>query len=598
MKLLHTTSKNHTIWILTSLALSCFLGRVEVSSAAEDTWIRKADTPTARQLHSSSVVDGKIYVIGGGTSEPNLKTVRPVEVYDTITDSWTQKADIPTGRGVLSACVVDGKIYAIGGAGIDFSGLPTLEVYDPVTDTWTRKADMPTPRAALSASAVNGKIYAIGGTQTLNYLSGLPAVEEYDPSTDTWIRKADLPTPRFALCTSVVDGKIYAIGGGTQSPARNIVEAYDPATDTWTRKADMPTARRNFATCVVEGRIYAIGGWLRSSLYAFTTVEQYDPVMDAWTTEADLPVPRAGLSANAVDGQIYAIGGTNKTHPCPALSTVFELTVSAPNPDFNGDGIVDCLDVCILIEHWQMDYPLCDIAPPPSGDGIVDVQDLIEVAEHLFEEILPPGLLAYWKFDETEGAIAYELVGGKDGYLFGDPAWQPDAGMKNGTLQFDGVNDYILSAFNLNPAYGSFSVVAWIQGGAPGQVIISQMDGNGSGETWLGIDPLNGCLMTGLVPPPAGRFVPQALESETIITDGRWHHAAFVWDGGYRTLYVDGMQVARDTDSSTSLENSDGAIYIGVNKNLDSGTFFSGLIDDVRIYNIALTSEQISAMAQ
>jgi serine/threonine protein kinase/Tol biopolymer transport system component len=57
--------------------------------------------------------------------------------------------------------------------------------------------------------------------------------------------------------------------------------------------------------------------------------------------------------------------------------------------DFNSDGIVDVADVCIMVEHWYTDYPLCDIGPMPWGDGIVDVQDLIVLAEHLFEEFPP-----------------------------------------------------------------------------------------------------------------------------------------------------------------------------------------------------------------
>jgi len=55
-----------------------------------------------------------------------------------------------------------------------------------------------------------------------------------------------------------------------------------------------------------------------------------------------------------------------------------------PVVDFNSDGIVDCADICIMIDHWHTDYPLCDIAPTPFGDGIVDVQDLIVLAEYLF----------------------------------------------------------------------------------------------------------------------------------------------------------------------------------------------------------------------
>ena len=60
-----------------------------------------------------------------------------------------------------------------------------------------------------------------------------------------------------------------------------------------------------------------------------------------------------------------------------------------PVVDFNGDGIVDSADMCIMIDHWGEDYSLCDIGPTPFGDGVVDVQDLIILAEHLFEEIPP-----------------------------------------------------------------------------------------------------------------------------------------------------------------------------------------------------------------
>jgi hypothetical protein len=57
--------------------------------------------------------------------------------------------------------------------------------------------------------------------------------------------------------------------------------------------------------------------------------------------------------------------------------------------DFNGDGIVDADDMCIMVDHWGTDEPLCDIGPMPWGDGIVDIQDLIVLAEYLFEEFPP-----------------------------------------------------------------------------------------------------------------------------------------------------------------------------------------------------------------
>ncbi|MFC1635417.1 hypothetical protein ACFL5Z_11290 [Planctomycetota bacterium] len=60
-----------------------------------------------------------------------------------------------------------------------------------------------------------------------------------------------------------------------------------------------------------------------------------------------------------------------------------------PIVDFNGDGIVDSADMCIMVDHWGTDNKLCDIGPMPWGDGVVDVQDLIVLAEHLFEEFPP-----------------------------------------------------------------------------------------------------------------------------------------------------------------------------------------------------------------
>jgi len=60
-----------------------------------------------------------------------------------------------------------------------------------------------------------------------------------------------------------------------------------------------------------------------------------------------------------------------------------------------------------------------------------------------------------------------------------------------------------------------------------------------------------------------------------------------MWDGSHRTLYVDDVAVAEDTQDS--LKGSDSGLYIGTGKAMESGSYWSGLIDDVRIYNRAVT---------
>jgi predicted secreted protein/N-acetylneuraminic acid mutarotase len=375
-----------------------------MSLAAEYIWAQKVDMPTARFLHSASVVDGKIYVIGGQASEPGSEAILALEVYDPTMDSWTQKADVPTGLGLLSTAVVNGKIFAIGGRTV----LSTVFEYDPATDTWTRKADLPESRWLHAASVVDGKIYVIGGGSSVTNPVGHSTVEVYDPVTDTWTRKANMPFGIWGLCTTVVDGKIYALGGRPAWTAEPYVQEYDPAIDTWTRKCDMPVATNQMGSVVLGDKIIVIGGWLSSGYSPYTAVQMYDPETDTWTIESDAPFRRAAFSASVVNNRIYAIGGTDRPHPCPATSTVYELTVSGPQPDFNGDGIVDDTDMCMMIDYWRTDESLYDIAPPPFGDGIVDVQDLIVVAEHLFE-VYPSADTVDVNEADDDGQVELEL---------------------------------------------------------------------------------------------------------------------------------------------------------------------------------------------
>ncbi len=115
----------------------------------------------------------------------------------------------------------------------------------------------------------------------------------------------------------------------------------------------------------------------------------------------------------------------------------------------------------------------------------------------------------------------------------------------------------------------------------PGQVVFSQA----SVSDWLGADTTNGSLMTelGFV----GR-ASQPLQSHTVITDGNWHRIGLTWDGSNRILYVDDAEGASDTYDKGWLWLA-GDLQIGAGKNLDAASFFSGLIDDVRIYDRAIT---------
>ena len=93
--------------------------------------------PTARFLPVTSVVNGRIYAIGGGTViGQSFEMVRKVEVYNPATDRWTEAPNMQKRRHWHAASAVLGKIYVIGGASQNRPGgeptgiMSTVEEFD------------------------------------------------------------------------------------------------------------------------------------------------------------------------------------------------------------------------------------------------------------------------------------------------------------------------------------------------------------------------------------------------------------------------------------------------------------------------------------
>jgi hypothetical protein len=327
------------------------------------------------------------------------------------------------------------------------------------------------------------------------------------------------------------------------------------------------------AVSVVCGKIYAIGGYdFFGPIYS--TVEVYDPATDTWTNMPDMQFPRKALASAAVNGKIYAMGGQRVAAGWNSPISVVEEYDLNPSPDFNGDGLVNIEDLLRLIESWDQDDPIVDLAPPPCGDGIIDAQDLEVLMRDWGQDA---HFMAHWKLDETGGDIAYDSVGENHAIAMGDPTWQRENGRIDGALEFDGIDDCLIAPFILDPKEQPFSVFAWIKGSRSGHTVISQQGAFGE---WLSIDSI-GALSTSLT------FPLPPVTSSVVVTDGNWHRIGLVSDGSGISLYVDDMEVAR-SDTPPILP-AGGGLQIGVGNNLEPGTFWLGLIDDVRIYTRAVT---------
>jgi hypothetical protein len=220
-----------TMFIVAALCL-CF---VPPAIAAPGSWTRKADMPAPAGPTASCVVDGILYVIGGGN--PFNNPLRTVWAYNAQTDSWTRKADLPAARQFHAAAAVDGIIYVVGG-GLSVDGPLVLPVaaYDPRTDTWvTNKANIPTGRGCLAACAVDRIIYLFGG-MTESMAGSFDFTLAYDPAEDRFTARRKMPRTRLAAGScGVIDGKVYLAGGASEEPVVNsdyvfykILDVFDP----------------------------------------------------------------------------------------------------------------------------------------------------------------------------------------------------------------------------------------------------------------------------------------------------------------------------------------------------------------------------------
>ena len=265
---------------------------VEEYDPVTNTWTTKTPMSTPRIFFGIAVVENKIYTIGGDSGNWTVgETPTNVnEVYDPATDTWETLTPMPTKRLGLSASVVDGKIYCIGGRRGEptYADVSATEVYDPSTDTWTTMEPIPTPVSYHASAVLDNRIYIIGGAVrfSLNQI--------YDPETETWSSGAPLPTGVDSAAAVATTGemapkRIYVIGGKQNLDAVNLTQIYDPETDTWITGTPMPTARYGLDVAVLNDTLYAIGGregWFGAPISAANeqyTPAGYIPEFPSWT---------------------------------------------------------------------------------------------------------------------------------------------------------------------------------------------------------------------------------------------------------------------------------------------------------------------------
>ena len=221
-----------------------------------------------------------------------------------------------------------------------------------------------------------------------------------------------------------------------------------------------------------------------------------------------------------------------------------------------------------------------------------------------------PAFAARWPLDETSGVTADDILGPHDGtYLNGVTLNQIAACAITGTgVYFDGVDDVIEVPHDPAMLLDEGTVTFWARADATGAdqglwTKDSNLNDNG-GHLRIKIDP-TGQVSVRLQSTTADYIVTHGIP----VTPGQWFHVSFSWGPAGMVLYVDALSPVFDAytgglGTTSGGSGNDEPIAIGANTDVSGDQtivplrhYFAGYMDDVRLYDYALTLPEIQALA-
>ena len=199
-------------------------------------------------------------------------------------------------------------------------------------------------------------------------------------------------------------------------------------------------------------------------------------------------------------------------------------------------------------------------------------------------------LVARWKFDETEGSNAGDSSGNNlVGTLVGDPQWQPSGGKFGGALVLDGEGDYVET--NYATDLPVWTIAVWVN--SPAAPISAGPNGPIHRDKNYQInwdhqsEDFRGAAGTQI----GDQWYAASFEK---LEANKWYHLAATCDGESLKAYKDGVLITTNSAPSGNPDAENETLKLG--RHSVWTEYFSGTIDDVRIYNYALSGVDIAAI--
>jgi hypothetical protein len=199
------------------------------------------------------------------------------------------------------------------------------------------------------------------------------------------------------------------------------------------------------------------------------------------------------------------------------------------------------------------------------------------------------GLVGWWKFDETDGTTAKDSSGfSHNGKLVGNAGWS--SGKLGGAIKLDGQGSFVRitnrAAFNMG---NQVTVAGWVNvHSVPSEWMAIATKGD---NAWR----LSMMMQERRFHFSVNDWNLVQLNGNVVVEPDTWHHVAGVYDGREIRLYVDGKLDSKQSWTQ-GIGRNNAEVLIGENAER-KGRCFDGLLEDVRIYNYALSQSEIKALA-
>lgn len=220
---------------------------------------------------------------------------------------------------------------------------------------------------------------------------------------------------------------------------------------------------------------------------------------------------------------------------------------------------------------------------------------------------LTDGLVSHWPLNiVTPPAIAPDDVGQNNFTVVGFQS--PEAGQEGNAFRFNGTNNYLIRRHDADrtvsgglPIYtaGAHTISMWVKGPAQtARYLFSHGSTNSNNPLFIlqtGQAAGNGGKLDVVIRNDGNATLVNHVVSDTVVFDDTWHHITWVDDNGAVRLYVDAVPDPANfsyTPSGTFTFNTT-AIATLARAAISATAIFNGLIDDVRVWERALTPEEV-----